>query len=238
MLRKFFSILAIVVLLVSIPLASASADDDSAFAIKVQATGDVRVTPDMAQIWIGVQTDAETASEALRENNRIVSQMTEIFLKYTKPEVVKTSEFNLYRRERWDSESQTSVPDGFTIRHVFEVAVFDLGAVASLIDEVTEAGANIIYGLQYGVQNDDEARAQAYASAVAKAKRQAQALAAAAGGSSPVIECIEETYYYGPSYAAEGGAGVSEQATAFMPGQLKITVSIDATFRSELTEGN
>ena len=42
MLRKFFSILAIVVLLVSIPLASASADDDSAFAIKVQATGDVR----------------------------------------------------------------------------------------------------------------------------------------------------------------------------------------------------
>ena len=34
------------------------------------------------------------------------------------------------------------------------------------------------------------------------------------------------------------GAGVSEQATAFMPGQLKITVSIDATFRSELTEGN
>ena len=75
-----------------------------------------------------------------------------------------------------------------------------------LIDEVTEAGANIIYGLQYGVQNDDEARAQAYASAVAKAKRQAQALAAAAGGSSPVIERIEETYYYGPSYAAEGGS--------------------------------
>ena len=113
-------------------MASASADDDSAFAIKVQATGDVRVTPDMAQIWIGVQTDAETASEALRENNRIVSQMTEIFLSTPKPEVVKTSEFNLsIRRERWDSESQTSVPDGFTIRHVFEVAVFDLGAVAS-----------------------------------------------------------------------------------------------------------
>jgi uncharacterized protein YggE len=151
---------------------------------------------------------------------------------------VKTSEFNLYRRERWDSETQRSVPDGFTIRHVFEVAVFDLEKVAQLMDDITAAGANIIYGLQYGLQEPSTARAEAYANAVAKAKEQAQALAEAAGGTTPVLEKLEETYYYGPVYAAEGGAGVSENATAFMPGQLKVSVSIEATFRSQLTVDN
>src|SRR5690554_7761448 len=132
-------------------------------------------------MWIGVQTDAETASDALTENNRVVADLTEVFLKYTSPEVIKTSEFNLYRRERWDSESQSSVADGFTIRHVFEVAVYDLTAVAPLIDDVTNAEANIIYGLQYGLKDDDAARSAAYANAVKKAYRQAEALAEAAG---------------------------------------------------------
>lgn len=238
MLRKALGLLIVTFILASAAGVYSAEPETASFTIKVQSSGDVRVTPDMAQMWIGVQTDAETASEALAENNRIVGRLTEIFVQYTRPEVVKTSEFNLYRRERWDSETQRSVPDGFTIRHVFEVAVFDLEKVAQLMDDITAAGANIIYGLQYGLQEPSTARAEAYANAVAKAKEQAQALAEAAGGTTPVLEKLEETYYYGPVYAAEGGAGVSENATAFMPGQLKVSVSIEATFRSQLTVDN
>jgi len=231
-------LLAAVLILAGSAAAVAAEPETASFTIKVQASGDVRVTPDMVQMWIGVQTDADTAGEALAENNRVVARLTEIFLKYTKPEVVKTSEFNLYRRERWDNESQRSVPDGFTIRHVFEVTLFELDKVAQLMDDITAAGANIVYGLQYGLQEPSKARAQAYANAVANAKQQAQALAEAAGGTPPVLERLDETYYYGPSYAAEGGAGVSEHATAFMPGQLKVSVAIEATFRSQLTLEN
>lgn len=238
MLRKVLGMLAVAVILASAVSVSAAEPETTSFTIKVQANGDVRVTPDMAQMWIGVQTDGDTASAALAENNRVVARLTEIFLQYSSPELVKTSEFNLYRRERWDSATQTSIPDGFTIRHVFEVAVFDLEKVGQLIDDVTAAGANVIYGLQYGLKDPSTARAQAYANAVARAKEQAQALAEAAGGTAPVLERIEETYYYGPTYAAEGGSGVSEHATAFMPGQLKISVAIDATFRSQLTGDN
>ncbi|MGI6148584.1 MAG: SIMPL domain-containing protein [Firmicutes bacterium] len=235
MLNRTLWLLAVVMVLVSAVTVSAAELESPSFTIKVQANGDVRVTPDMAQLWIGVQTDADTASEALAQNNEVVAKLTEIFLKYTRPEVVKTSEFNLYRRERWDSVEQRSLPDGFTIRHVFEVAVFELEKVAPLIDEITAAGANIIYGLQYGVQDSSAARAQAYAHAVKNAQEQARALAEAAGGSTPILESLEETYYYGPMYAAEGGSGVSEHATALMPGQLKISVAIEATFRSQLT---
>lgn len=238
MLRKMLGLLAAVLILAGSAAAVAAEPETASFTIKVQASGDVRVTPDMVQMWIGVQTDADTAGEALAENNRVVARLTEIFLKYTKPEVVKTSEFNLYRRERWDNESQRSVPDGFTIRHVFEVTLFELDKVAQLMDDITAAGANIVYGLQYGLQEPSKARAQAYANAVANAKQQAQALAEAAGGTPPVLERLDETYYYGPSYAAEGGAGVSEHATAFMPGQLKVSVAIEATFRSQLTLEN
>ena len=112
MLNRTLWLLAVVMVLVSAVTVSAAELESPSFTIKVQANGDVRVTPDMAQLWIGVQTDADTASEALAQNNEVVAKLTEIFLKYTRPEVVKTSEFNLYRRERWDSVEQRSLPDG------------------------------------------------------------------------------------------------------------------------------
>ena len=206
------------------------------FAIKVQATGDVRVSPDKAQMWIGAQTDGPTASEALALSNETVQKLIEIFTKFTKSEVIKASEFNMYQKERWDEAERRSVPEGFTVRHVFEVAVSDLANVAPMLDEVTAAGANIIYGLQYGVQDARLAREEAYAKAVEDAWWKAKVIAEASGGTDLILESIEELYYYGPEYGAEGIGAVTEQPDLFMPGQLKVSVSINATFRADLTK--
>lgn len=221
------------ILLGSLSFHALAAEDS--FTIKVQATGDTRVSPDKAQMWIGAQTDGPTASDALTLSNETVQKLISIFTKFTEPEVIKTSEFNMYQKERWDEEERRSIPEGFSVRHVFEVTVFDLANVAPMLDEVTAAGANIIYGLQYGIRDPKLAREKAYAKAVEDAWWKAKVIAEASGGTDLVLENIEEMYYYGPEYGAEGIGAVTEQPDLFMPGQLKVSVSITAAFRANLT---
>ena len=92
------------------------------------------------------------------------------------------------------------------------------------MDDITLLG-QIIWP-QYGLQ-EPSTGAEAYANAVAKAKEQAQALAERSWGTTPVLEKLEETYYYGPSMPQKGGR--FRKATAFMPGQL-VSVSVRPRF--------
>ena len=55
MLNRTLWLLAVVMVLVSAVTVSAAELESPSFTIKVQANGDVRVTPDMAQLWIGVR---------------------------------------------------------------------------------------------------------------------------------------------------------------------------------------
>ncbi len=227
------SLLALVLLISFMGVASASTES---FNIKVQGTGDVRVSPTKVQMWIGAQTDGNTAERALAQSNEITQGLIRVFSQFAPPEVIKTSEFNMYQKERWDDVERKSVPDGFTVRQVFEVQIADLTKVATFLDQATAAGANIIYGLQYGVQDYRTPKEEAFKRAMEDAWWKAGLLATANGSSDLVLESVEETYFYGPEYASEGISLVTEKADVFMPGQLKVSVSVNATFRADLTK--
>lgn len=229
----FVSTLVFVFLMSLLGVSSASAES---FTIKVQGTGDVRVSPTKVQMWIGAQTDGDTAEETLAQSNETIQNLIAVFSQFAPSEVIKTSEFNMYQRERWDDVNRKSVPEGFTVRQVFEVQILDLTQIAAFLDQATAAGANIIYGLQYGVQDYRTPREEAFNRAMEDAWWKAGLLAKANNASDLVIESVEETYFYGPEYSSEGISLVTEQADRFMPGQLKVSVSVNATFRANLTK--
>lgn len=233
--RKPWVILTIIVLLLTSFTGLSSASPDT-FTIKVQSIGDVRVSPTKVQMWIGAQTDGPTAEQALAKSNETIQKLINIFSNFTKPEMVRTSEFNMYQKERWDESIRQSVPEGFTVRHVFEIQILDLTKVAAFLDNAAESGANIIYGLQYGVQDFRTPREEAFKRAMEEAWWKAGLLADANDAHNLVLENVEETYFYGPEYGAEGTSTVTESADLFMPGQLKVSVNLQATFRAELTE--
>jgi uncharacterized protein YggE len=211
-------------------LASASSET---FTIQVQATGVVYVPPTKAQMWIGARTDGINAEETLNNSNQVMKSIIEIVEEFTDPEMVRTSEFNMYQRERWDDALQQSVAEGFSLRHVFEVQIHDLTKVAPFLDRATQAGANIIYGLQYGVQDNRTPREQAYRSAMEDAWWKANLLADANGSKNLVLVNVEESYSYGTAFEADGASMSEGQIDSFMPGQLQISVSLQATFRAE-----
>ncbi|NMB02497.1 MAG: SIMPL domain-containing protein [Firmicutes bacterium] len=230
--RRVSLVIALVVVLLTAFSGFASASSDS-FTIKVQATGIVLVAPTKAQLWIGAKSDGATAEEALTSSNEVTQKLVEIFSEFTSPELIKTSEFNMYQNERWDDDIRQSVPDGFSVRHVFEVHILDLTKVAAFLDEVTQAGANIIYGLQYGVHDYRPAREDAFRRAMEDAWWKAAVLADANDTDNIKLESVEETYFYSTEYGTERIGQVGDGADAFMPGQLQVTVNIIATFRAE-----
>lgn len=230
--RRVWVVFTLIVLLTTFH-GFASASDDT-FTVKVQATGLVRVPPTKAQMWIGAKTDGNTAKEALNSSNEVVQNLIDVFSQFTSPELVKTSEFNMYQRERWDDATQQSVPEGFTVRHVFEVQILDLTQVATFLDLLTQAGANIIYGLQYGIQDYQPPREEAFKRALEEAWWKAGIIAEANSAKNLVLEDVEETHFYGTNYSNETIVLENELADSFMPGQLQVSASIVATFRAEL----
>ncbi len=196
--------------------------------IKVQGTGDVRITPDVAVVWLGVQQEGAEAVEALRSSYTVVEALTAIFKEYAPHDRIKTSEFYLYRSERWDSHTNQSLPGPFVVRHVFEVPVREIERAAEMIDRSVDAGANVIQNIQYSVQDKTMAWEEAYGRALEQARWKASLLAPA--GTDMTIVTIADSYTSGPMFGAQGGAAVTELADMFMPGQLKIAVTLDVTF--------
>lgn len=230
--RKVWVVLTLVVMFLTVFSGLSSASET--FTIKVQATGDVRVTPTKVQMWIGAQTDGPSAEQTLAKSSEATQKLIGVFSEFTSPELVKTSDFNMYQRERWDETTRQSIAEGFTFRHVFEVQILDLSKVAAFLDAATTAGANVIYGLQYGVQDYRTPQEEAFKKAMEEAWWKAGLLVNANQASNLSLESVEETYFYGAEYGAGGSGVVTESADLFMPGQLKVSVTILATFRAEL----
>ncbi|GEM_PF-1489384 len=209
---------------------AAAAAAEQPVAIHVQAEGDVRMTPDVVVVWIGVQSEGDDASSALRSSYRIVEDITDIFLAYAPEERLKTSEFFLYRSEHWDPTGNTFVPGPFVVRHVFEVPVTELDRATEMIDRATLAGANVIQNIQYGVSDDTEAWELAYARALDNAWWKGQLLAPE--GTVLQLAEIRDTYLSLPRFAAQGGSDVTDLPRMFMPGQMKLAVHLDVIFHA------
>lgn len=226
---KLSLVLILMLLLAHSSLAAASASEG--FTIQVQATGVMVAAPSKAQLWIGVQSTRDRAKEALDSNNEIVQYLLNAFSKYTSPELIKTSEFSMYQNEQWHDELRRFTTQDYTVRHVFEVHLLDLDKVTSLLDDATQAGANIIYGLQYGVADYHQPKEEAFKKAMEEAWWKARIIAASSSAHQLVLEAVEETTYtYGGEYSLADLRG--EAAETVKPGQLQVTATVIATFRA------
>lgn len=156
--------------------------------IVTSATGEARVTPDRAQIFIGVQTRAATAAQAGTDNARKTRAVIDAVKARGIPaEQIATSEYNLYpeydQREQPREGPQTPRVIGYVVSNTVRIEVRRLDQVGMIIDAALAAGANLVNMIQFFASNVDVARRSALAEAVARARGDADALAKAAGGS-------------------------------------------------------
>ena len=158
--------------------------------ITVIGTGEVKGTPDQATIQLGVQSQAQTSSAALADNN---TKMEALLAKLKELGVadkdIQTSNFSISPTYGDDGQTVT----GYQVNNSASVVIRNIATTGELLDSVVAAGSNSIYGISFGIGDTKMLQGQARNAAITDAKAQAQAMAQAAGGSVGQILSISET---------------------------------------------
>lgn len=195
--------------------------------ISVTGTGEVKVTPDIASVQIGVETTAATTKEALEENNRqadaIINQIKAIGVAEVD---IQTSGISIYPTY----DEQGTKITGYAVSNTVSVVIRDLANAGSLLDQVVAAGANRVYGISFDVSDRSAATEQARAAAIADARSRAEQLAKESGVSVGDILMITDQSSSGfapmmADRAMAAGAGMPIQT-----GQTSISSSVSITF--------
>jgi len=173
------NILLALALLVAGP---ASAEDPATMTLT--GFGEVAATPDMAMLSLGVVTQGQTAAGALGENSRHLARVFDrLEAEGIAAEDMQTTRFSIdpiWSQRDLDSREPPRI-DGYTVTNSLSVTLRDLGRIGTVLDTVTQAGANDFGGLQFGLQDPALLQEAARRAAVADAQARAALYADAAG---------------------------------------------------------
>jgi len=204
--------------------------------ISVTGVGEVTVTPDTANIQIGVQVFSEELSDAQRQSNEQITAIIETIKEAGIEEKdIQTSNFSVSIRQQYDNQGIATAVLGYDIYNTLSVTVRDLNDLGSILDQVVAAGANQIYGIYFYTTDLTEATAQARANAVKDAEARAQQLAEAAGVEVGSIVNISEGFSAAPYMTDYGkGAGADMAAGSAVPiqtGSQTVQISVSVTYQ-------
>jgi uncharacterized protein YggE len=227
------ALILVLQLLVVVPGVSTAATGQESRGITVMAQGEVSAEPDLAMITIGVETRASTAGLAAEENaDRMADVMDALQQMEIAEEDIQTVNYSIQPEIDWDNDEQRVI--GYVVSNSVRVKMRDMDGVGDVLDAVTEAGANNVYGIQFTFDDPSALQEQARTEAMAEARKKAEALAETAGvrlgAPRTISESFSETppYYLDAVYAvAEGGRG---GGTSVSSGQLDVTVQVQVTF--------
>jgi uncharacterized protein YggE len=205
--------------------------------VSTSGTGEARITPDRATIYIGVQTRAATAAQAGAENARkqraVIDTLRALGIAN---ELISTVNYNVYPEQVFQPDRGDRVPKivGYNVTNTVRVEVRKIDQLGNLLDAVLAKGANAINSLDFYASNQDEARRSALAAAVARARGDAEALAKGAGGSlGELLEVTSAPMVMPPRPypMMMGKAAMASEVTPVNPGEQTLTVTVTARWK-------
>jgi uncharacterized protein YggE len=163
---------------------SASAQEtsskDARPSIRVTGEATIKVSPDQAQIDIGVVTQAQNAQAAASQNAQKLDAAIAALRKALGPDAeIKTISYSVSPNYRYPREGGQPTINGYTASNIVQVTINDLAKVGPVIDTATQTGANTIHSLRFTLKDEQAARARALREAALKARAKAEALASA-----------------------------------------------------------
>ncbi|HUV72717.1 MAG TPA: SIMPL domain-containing protein, partial [Anaerolineae bacterium] len=190
--------------------------------------------PDLAMITIGVETrNAEARAAAEENDDRMADVMAAILELGVAEEDIQTVDYSVRAEIDWDDDERRVI--GYVVSNSVMLKLREVDKAGDVLDAVTEAGANNIYGIQFTFDDPAVLREEARAEAMAQARDKAEALAQLAGVGLGKPRYINESfmesppYYLEPIYAA-AERGMGGGAAPVQPGQLEVAVQVQITF--------
>ena len=204
----------------------------------ITVTGRVglEVTPDVAQVSIGVSSQAATPGDARLQNstaiNATLAALAELGIE---EKDIQTSNMNLWNR--YDNNGNII---GYRMSTDLTIYVREIEKAGEVVDAAIEAGSNQLNGVEYLVSNRDEIYNQALIDAIETARQKAEALATASGKTLGEVQQVDETSRAVASVRefanadTGGGDAMNDRAkTTIRPGSTQIDAEVKVVFRAE-----
>jgi uncharacterized protein YggE len=203
-----------------------TAGTDSALGITVTGSGSVKAAPDLAEFSFGVETQGQTADEALAKNNAAVQKViAAIKGAGVAASDIQTQQVSVSPRYANDGQAIT----GYSAVNSVSAKIRNLSKAGAVVDAAVKAGANQVYGPTLSISEQSGLYQQALKKAYADARVKAQTIAAAAGVSLGRVVNIVEGGGFGPVFAESAAAG-GDKGVPIEPGLQEIPANLTVTF--------
>jgi len=202
--------------------------------ISVSGTGRVVLTPDIADLRLGVTTTAKTVKEARDAN---AASMTAVITALKALGIadrdIQTTTLSLGPVYDYPSNGSTPRLTGYTLTNAVAVTIRDLDDAAGAVDGAMAAGATTLDSVTFRVADQASAERDAREAAMAEAKAKAQTLARAAGVAIEGVASITETVApipYPVYYGAMAGTALRDVQTPILAGTNEVAVTVAVVY--------
>lgn len=195
----------------------------------------VRVRPDLAEVRLGVETEAPTASEARQENALRAARVVDALKALGIPEqAIETSIFQIVPVRRFEEPQQRGLPPivGYRVSNIISVRTEKLDLVPQIIDESVGAGANRVDSVNFRLRDEAAPRQTALKQAVANARENARAMAGELKVQLVRVHRVEQggVGVVPPPILFRGVGAEAAAPTPIFPGEATVSASVTLTY--------
>ena len=218
--------------------------------VRVNISENLRTPPDEASLTAGTQAKAPTAVAAVAANKiKTEKLLATIRGAGIRDRDIQTQGIQLSPDYRWDPAPngqgrQTLV--GYIAGNSVQIKTRDIGALTALLDALTNAGADTVYGPNFGISDPAPMRREARVRAMARGEAEATEYARNNGFARVRLLSVEEgTSYRGTDIVVTGSRITNlsapppppppapERDGGIAPGQLETGVALNLLYRME-----
>ena len=203
--------------------------------ISIGGSGTASLQADEAKVTIGVQTQNESASEAIELNAELMSNIIEAVKGLgIDEENMKTVSYSVYPVY---AERDYSKVEAYRVVNMVAVKVTDMDLIGKVIDQAAENGANQIQGVSFGLSEEkqEELKEQAYLAALDDAEGKAELIAGRLDlNITGVLYVSESTYQPYREYTLEvydmALVPAPKASTPIIEGELSVSVTVHVVY--------
>lgn len=215
-------------------VSTAQASEEGGYnTISVTGSGTASMQADKATVLLGVQTQAQSSSEAIDLNAELMTAVIgAIEALGLSEDDMKTVTYNVYAV--YSKEDYATVV-GYRVINMISVEMTNLDLVGPVIDAAADNGANRFEGVSFGLSSENQAdlKTKAYLAALGDAEEKALLIAGrleltitgVLSVSESVYQPYQPYYDYRASYAGEAAA-----STPIIEGKLSVSVTVHIVY--------
>jgi len=220
--------------------------------VRVTMSETLRTPPDEASMTVGTQAKAPTATAAVAANKvKVEKLLATIRGAGIRERDIQTQGIQLAPDYRWDRQPNgqgRQVLIGYVASNSVQIKTRQIGTLTTLLDALTSAGADTVYGPNFGISDPAPLRREARVRATARGQAEATEYARNNGFAAVRLLSVEEgTSYRGTDIIVTGSrisnasapppppppAPERDGGGIVAPGQIETGVSLNLLYRME-----